>query len=289
MPTYTVEELSIEGPQFAMAMLLECIKKGEPFLTYGDIGAELEFQMDIEKIFTVQIGHVAGTLMNQILEIDPKAPLINVLIARSNGIPSIGVAGYIARRYKNNKLLDWDNVTRKKKIEIVERERKLIFNYPKWEEINKQLYGSAAKKKLRTKSGAEHDYSGNYGGHGESKEHKNLKKWVAQNPKGIGLRNSFGEGTEESSLLSGDVVDVMFSDGGSFRMVEVKSCKSNDEDLRRGIYQCVKYREVKKAEHLPYEIDVQSILVTERELSPELKERARLLGVKHKCVSVNKE
>jgi hypothetical protein len=81
----------------------------------------------------------------------------------------------------------------------------------------------------------------------------------------------------------------MFSDGDSFRMVEVKSCKSNDEDLRRGIYQCVKYREVKKSEHLPYEIDVQSILVTERELNSGLKERARILGIKHKCVFVNKK
>jgi len=289
MSTYTVEQLSMEGPQFAMAMLLECIKKGEPFVTYGDIRTELEFQLKIDRIFPVQIGHVAGTLMNQILEIDPKAPLINVLITRPNGIPSIGVADYVARRYKNNKLRDWNNVTRQKKIEIVERERKLIFNYPRWEEINKQLYGTGVKKKLRAKSGTEHDYSGHHGGTGESKEHKKLKEWVAKNPKGIGLRKSFGKGAVESSLLSGDVVDVMFSDGDSFRMVEVKSCRSNDEDLRRGIYQCIKYREVKKAEHLPYGIDVQSILVTERELNPELKERAKLLGIKHKCFSVNKK
>ena len=82
MSTYTVEDLSMEGPQYAMAMLLECIKKGEPFVTYGEIRDELEFQMEIDKIFTVQIGHVAGTLMNEILEIDPKAPLINVLITK---------------------------------------------------------------------------------------------------------------------------------------------------------------------------------------------------------------
>ena len=79
----------------------------------------------------------------------------------------------------------------------------------------------------------------------------------------------------------------MFSYGNSFRAIEVKSCRSNDEDFKRGIYQCVKYREVKRAEHLPYEIDVESILMTERELNSELKERAKLLGIKLKCVSVN--
>ena len=88
-------------------------------------------------------------------------------------------------------------------------------------------------------------------------------------------------------MLSGDEIDVLFSDGNSFRTVEVKSKRSNDADLKRGIYQCVKYREIKIAEHAPYDVDVQSILVTERELTPELKERAKLLNVKFKCVSVN--
>ncbi len=50
---------------------------------------------------------------------------------------------------------------------------------------------------------------------------------------------------------------MVFSHGNSFRMVEVKSQRSNDEDFRRGIYQCVKYREIKKAEYAPYTIDVQ--------------------------------
>jgi len=88
-------------------------------------------------------------------------------------------------------------------------------------------------------------------------------------------------------LSNSTLIDVLFSDGDSFVVVEVKSKRSNDEDFKRGIYQCVKYREVKSAEHAPYTVNIQSILVTERELAPKLKERAKLLNVKLKCVSVN--
>ena len=289
MSTYTIEQLGNDGPQFAMAMLLECIKSGEPFITYGDIGSELEHQLKINTIFPTQIGHVAGSLMNRILEIAPNAPLINVLITRPSGIPGVGVGSYLADRYNNNSLRKWNKVTLKRKKEIIERERKKIFKYKKWDEINKKLFGKSAKNKLRKKPEAEKDNhnANHHGGPAESKEHKRLKAWVANNPQGIGIRKSFGSGAKESRLLSGDEIDVLFSDGDSFRTVEVKSKRSNNEDLKRGIYQCVKYREIKKAEHAPYDVDVQSILVTERELTPELKERAKLLKVKLKCVSVN--
>jgi len=287
MSTYTLEQLENEGPQYAMAMLLECIKSGEPFITYGDLGAELEYQLKIKKIFPTQIGHVAGALMDKILNIAPNAPLINVLITRPSGIPGVGVGGYLANRYNNNNLRKWGEVSSKRKKEIIERESQKIFKYKKWDEINKKLFGNAAKNKLKKREKSEKSKASHYGGPAESEEHKLLKAWVANNPSAIGIRKSFGTGEEEARLLSGDEIDVLFSDGDSFRAVEVKSIRSGDDDLKRGIYQCVKYREIKKAEHAPYDVDVQSILVTERELSPELKERAKLLKVKLKCVSVN--
>ena len=111
---------------------------------------------------------------------------------------------------------------------------------------------------------------------------------MAKHPHKIGLRKSFGAGECESKLLSGDTVDVLFKNGNDFVTVEVKSCRSNDEDFRRGIYQCIKYRKVKEAEQLPNKARVQTVLVTERELNSELKTRARLLKVRFKCVSVNK-
>ncbi len=291
MSTYTVEQLCEEGTQYAMAMLLRCIESGEPFITYGAVKSELEYQLDIATIFPTQIGSVAGTLMDEILELYPKAPLINVLITRPNGIPGVGVGGYLANRYNNSRLSNWDNVKLEKKKEIVNSERQKIFNYDKWHEINETLFGLSAKDNIRKPVEPEDDLdsSNGFGGESESEEHLKLKEWVASNPDNIGVRQTFGNGQVESRLLSGDEIDVLFSDGNSFKVVEVKSCRSNDEDFKRGIYQCVKYQAVKIAEHLPYEVDVQPILVTERELPPELKERAKVLGIKLRTVIVNKK
>lgn len=293
MATYTIEQLCNDGPQFAMAMLLRCLSAGEPFITYGAIGDELEYQLNIKTIFPTQIGHVAGSLMNRILEIDPHAPLISALITRPDGIPGVGVGGYLADRYNNKRYKKWKDIKTSEKLEVVERERAKVFRYGKWKQLNGQLFGIGAISKLRMPSGSEVDGRSedgkNYGGPAESDEHKKLKQWVADNAEEIGLKRSFGIGKPESSLLSGDTIDVLFSDGNDYVAVEVKSCRSNDEDLRRGIYQCVKYRAVKEAEHAPNKVNVRALLVAERELNAELMNRARLLKVGFKCVSVNEQ
>jgi len=283
MSTYTVEQLRNEGPQYAMALLLRALDAGEPFVTYGAIKDELQKQWKVDTIFPTQIGHVAGSLMNQILEIDEGAPLINVLITRGNGIPGEGVSSYLYKRYNKKKYKRWDSLSKDEKIEAVDRERELVFNYPNWHKVHNQLFGKNVQLTASPEPLQDHDY----GSGGESDEHKGLKKYVAENPKSIGLGKQYSIGTQELSLLSGDIVDVTFSKGINYKLVEVKSIKSSDDDLQRGIYQCVKYREVKKAEHAPYMVNVESILVTERPLPEELKYRAKVLGVRHKIVRVN--
>jgi len=272
-----------------MAMLIRALRSGEPFVTYGAIKTELEYQLNIASIFTIQIGSVAGTLMNDILGIDPNAPLLNVLITRSNGIPSKGAAGYLADRYRDERLRDWDSIKRVEKLEIVERERRKIFSYPRWEELATELYGSSRKRKVREPEGTEYDFNsvGGRGGEAESAEHKRLEEWVSKNPGKIGITPPPHSTAIEVRLLSGDEVDVLFQSGLTFHTVEVKSRRSNNADYIRGIYQCVKYREVKRAEHAPYNIAIETILVTEGELRPELVERAKLLGVTWKQVTID--
>ena len=293
MSTYTVEDLCEKGPRFAMAMLLNCLKGGESFVTYGAIRDELQHQLGIDTIFPTQIGYVAGSLMDRIIEVDPRAPLINALITRPNGIPGVGVGSYFANRYKVPAYSKWKEVSPEKKRDLVNREREKVLRYGRWEQINSQLFGKGAEILLRKREGTEIDglpkNGRNHGGEPESEEHKKLKAWVAENPHKIGIGKSFGKGVPESSLLSGDTVDVLFNNGTNFVTVEVKSCRSNDDDFRRGIYQCVKYRAVKQAEHHPNNATVRAILVTERELNEELKARARILDVSVKCVSVNKK
>lgn len=270
-----------------MAMLLRCLESGEPFVTYGVIRDELQHQFGIERIFSTQIGYVAGSLMNQILEVDENAPLINVLITRGDGIPGDGVGSYLAGRYGKPSLAEWSSVPRKKKLLLVERERELIFSYSRWREINETLFGESFENQLVTSSDENNPNitPGEYGGPAESEEHRALKEWVSQNPKSIGLARTYGTGDIEHWLSSGDEVDVMFQRDASLRPVEVKSFRSSTADLKRGIYQCVKYRAVKEAEHLPFEIDCKAYLVTETELPEQLKDRARVLGVVVKVLS----
>lgn len=269
-------------------MLLRALRSGEPFVTYGAIKTELEYQLGIKAIFTIQIGSVAGTLMNDLLGKDPKAPLLNVLITRSNGIPSKGAASYLADRYQDDRLREWDKVSKDEKLTIVERERTKIFAYPHWDKLAAELYGKPKDRRVREPEGNEYDFKaiGGRGGEAESAEHKRLKEWVSKNPGKIGVPTPQQLTTVEARLLSGDEIDVLFSSGTKFYTVEVKSSRSNDADFTRGIYQCVKYREVKRAEHAPYKIDIETILITEAELSPKLAERAKLLGVTWKQVTL---
>jgi len=121
----------------------------------------------------------------------------------------------------------------------------------------------------------------------ESKEHKKLKEWVSQNPQVFKSGISFKNGMTEWLFASADRVDVMFTHASGSLAVEVKSSKSLDADLERGIYQCVKYQALLRAElkargKIP---NGKAILATERKLPQQLQDLADLLGVKVFVVS----
>jgi len=64
-------------------------------------------------------------------------------------------------------------------------------------------------------------------------------------------------------LLSGDEVDVFFEATNSADLVEVKSRRSADSDYMRGVYQCIKYRAVFRAqrEGTTPDLNIRAILV----------------------------
>jgi hypothetical protein len=70
--------------------------------------------------------------------------------------------------------------------------------------------------------------------------------------------------------------------------VEVKSRRSNDLDLKRGIFQCVKYRAVLEAENKAGKIKstVRACLVSERKLPNELARLAKLFDIGSSVESV---
>ena len=87
------------------------------------------------------------------------------------------------------------------------------------------------------------------GGSGEGQKHKDLKRLVARQPSLLGLSDVLWRKVE-FKLPSGDDVDVLFVlRTGEVVVVEVKAETSerNIDDVRRGLFQCVKYQAVAKA------------------------------------------
>lgn len=290
MSTYTVDDLANRGVRHALSLLLQHVEADEPFATYGAIARLLEAKLRIPRVFPTHIGAVAGRMMDQIEALDGDAPLINALVTRPNGIPGSGFGGYYDRRFRGPGERHWKALTHKRKLEIVEEIRTDVRRYPNWQKVYRKLFGAAppsAPNKRFTEKDGKPPETARPPGANESPEHLKLKKWAAANPVVLGLAASM-KPEPEWGLLSGDRIDVMFSDGASFVAVEVKSIRSSDDDLRRGIYQCVKYRAVIEAQELPVVAPVRAMLLSERPLPKELQARARLLDVTLRVRAVNK-
>lgn len=91
---------------------------------------------------------------------------------------------------------------------------------------------------------------------------------MSRNPKQFGAPKGCKTGVIEKLLRSLDEIDVWFVSSGEQLAVEVKSRRSTDPDLERGIFQCVKYRALLQAENTAKKI-------VERELPAELNRHAK--------------
>lgn len=287
---YRKEWLNRKGAPYLFALILRKLETmDEPFVTYGETAAMLERELKTSTIFSLHIGGVAGNMMDEIKSIAKDAPPINALVTSSSGIPGTGFAWYFDNLWRDKRGRKWESLDRAQKLEVVKDIREAVRAYKHWDQVFQRAFGKRPNK-LEQKTFTERDGKPPEvlfpRGKGESEQHKRLKEWARNNPSAIGLPRGF-VGEVERDLLSGDRVDVLFTRGEEFAVVEVKSCLSSDDDLRRGIYQCVKYKEVVRATRLPVEVDVRAILLSERELPPKLAARAKLLSVKSRVHKVN--
>jgi hypothetical protein len=135
------------------------------------------------------------------------------------------------------------------------------------------IAGEIERERNKRQDGKENDFGvgkGKYGAGGEGGYHKSLRIWVTVNPHKV--RRSFAGARSETEfdLDSGDRVDAVYHLASRTVVVEVKSRISNLIDLRRGVYQCIKYRAVKAAMDVRTGVSVQAILVTETKLPGEI-------------------
>jgi hypothetical protein len=164
--------------------------------------------------------------------------------------------------------------------QIVEIELVKVFNYAKWDAVLSALNlaplsDDGALESLKAQARQR-------GGVGECEGHRELKHFVATHPELLGI-DGFGDGITEYVFPSADRIDVVFRDSkkGRWVGVEVKGPSSDDADILRGLFQCVKYSALREAELRSdsRNEDTRVILVLSNRLPHRLKQIKNLLGV----------
>jgi hypothetical protein len=137
-------------------------------------------------------------------------------------------------------LSDVTSLTRQQRAAVIKAQHADVFAYPSWHAVLKalglrpaELPAAEAVEKARHVEG---------GGEGEA--HKALKDRIYHHPQLVKgpARPTFREC--EYPLPSGDRLDVYFERGRRQLAVEVKPSTSHEDDVARGLFQCVKYETV---------------------------------------------
>ena len=122
-----------------------------------------------------------------------------------------------------------------------------------------------------------------FNGRGEGEEHRALKEHVFAHCEEL-LRERIETRAVECELASGDRPDVTAGNESTVWHIEVKSRLARNNDIKRGLYQCVKYRAVggamERAESPNTRRNARALLVVGTRLPRELRRLARALRVR---------
>lgn len=180
-------------------------------------------------------------------------PLINLLIIRGNTrIPGQGADHYIREFCSTflNHDVDPATLTLREKQAIIEDSHQKIFDFPDWNDVL-EFFGLQTVERNagrldvdvdRPEPNAQNWHIGR-----ESIAHQNLKAFIASNPNAIGLPPG-SEAVKEFRLWSGDEIDVFFP--VESLGVEVKTSSAGFDELHRGVFQCIKYKAVLRAQQI---------------------------------------
>ncbi len=257
-----------ERARRALPILIRQAQAKKP-IVYANLAHELE--MSNPRNLNYVLGSV-GTTLNELSSDIPHPE--SLVINDGSRIPGGGFEDFLKEKYPNyvaSKLED--------KKQFLEEYWSEVFGYPDWDKVLHNLN----IKPILPIIDVDHENSSrthSFGG-GESFEHKQLKEFIYQNPKIIGLKNKPLKAEMEYGLLSGDKVDVGFQYKNEIIAVEVKSKKSDITDIQRGLFQCVKYDAVIRAQEVTKQSfkTVKAYLVLEGEFPKVLIALKNCLGI----------
>ena len=243
-------EATRQNVRLMLPVLIHWAKSGHNEHTYGDL------IHSIGKSKFSGIGHALYAVQEVLNALSRKAgnkdiPTLNSLCKNAKTmLPSEGFE-FVSPKY--NKL---DEAGKRVFIEGLDSK---ACNYPHWDWVLDQLELKEATPFTVEQLEAIKKTCLNYGV-GEGVEHKTLKEYIWKHPDSLGYDDVVLAETEHI-LPSGDRLDVYFElSDGTHVAIEVKPSTSPDQDITRGIFQCVKYYAVMEAlrtiECKDYEIKV---------------------------------
>jgi len=223
------------------------------------------------------LGSVGVTLQEIARRVDWNGDIPHIqslVINQRDRVPGNGLDAFLADRFKGYQSLS--PATKRTYLDGYWHD---IFAYSRWNEVLRAC--GVGPSTIETAEILEEAKTGRSGGGGEGPEHLALKEFVRDNPKVVGLPSGFPQGIVEAPLPSGDKLDVLFHARNRMLAVEVKSRISNEVDLTRGLFQCVKYRAVMEAERgfKSGSYNIEAVLVVELKFPDRLRPLQNALGV----------
>lgn len=264
--------LYLERAREAFPILVRQAQAGQKIF-YSDLADELG--MTNPRNLNHVLGAVGRAIQKLATEWKQEIPPLQCLVVNKNtGLPGSGIAWFISDLKKFN------SRTPSEKQQILRIELVKVFNYAKWEAVLDALNLAPLSDdptlellKAEARLG---------GGGGEGEDHKKLKHFVATYPDVLHIAG-LGAGNTEYIFPSADRIDVVFHGSGRVRWVgvEVKGPSSGEVDILRGLFQCVKYSALRKAElrSESKKENTEVILVLSGSLPQRLKKIKNLLGV----------
>lgn len=257
----------------ALPLLVRQAESGKPIF-YEALATELGISNP--RNLNYVLGSI-GTTLNELSRKRGwgKIPQIQSLVINQNRrLPGHGFDGFLAERVG-----EYRGLSLEEKRAYLDAYWHEVYAYPYWVDVLEACGLSQATTRIRGL--VSRAKTGRSGGGGEGPEHKALKDLVAGSPDLVGLSLT-ANAIKEAPLPSGDRIDVLFEARGRLIAVEVKSSISNDVDLTRGLFQCVKYRAVMVAERgvTGRRQSIEALLVVGRPFPSDLRPIQNSLGVR---------
>jgi hypothetical protein len=201
-----------------------------------------------------------------------RIPLIQLLAYnKQKGMPGTGGLNWLLKDLLTPKRRN--KLSREERLAAVETMWNTIFRYERWLDVLRAFKMRPYRPPIPDGSKIARRLLARYRpGSGEGLDHLRLKYFVSDNPRRIRLPHGAKLECIEYLYPSLDRVDVLFRFGEQRFTVEVKPKNALDDEIARGMYQCVKYQALSEAISVSESRrpNVRSVLVLGGRLPPAL-------------------